>query len=411
MLCICICICRTASIVAFVALLTAGPAFTETPASEQVSKEVAAAATVANVYVQTTKGVNVYNATAAGKLTLVKGSPFSTLGYMQGINGKYLVSVGSWDVGTNLFSYEIKSDGGIGPVVSALRTQDYAGSECGNFYPAYHDATLDHTGKYFYLHLLDQSTPAPACEAWQSYLIGPHGELSFLGDYVSDQALGALTISSNDSYIYGSTDWSSGSTGILAYTKTSSGDLVANPSFTETDLLSNPSNGWPYYLIGGPKADPAGHLAAVVFASPNPLGPTDGPWQMASYTINEATGGIVSTNTWKDMPVTHEASFAGLRMSPSGKVLVVVGDGLELFHFNGAAPMTPFKYLLPDAGFFVEAGWDNNNHLYAFSVPQSGPSGVYAFTVTPTSISPVPGSPFKLTGADGWDRLIVVPKL
>src|SRR5450631_2381968 len=122
-----ICICKTASLVAFVALLSAGLAFTQAPSTEQASKEVAATATVAHVYGQTLKGVNVYNAASNGKLTLVKGSPFATVGQMEGINGKYLISVGT----TNLRTYPIASTGGVGRLVSNTNTQDYSGSECG----------------------------------------------------------------------------------------------------------------------------------------------------------------------------------------------------------------------------------------------------------------------------------------
>jgi len=74
---------KTVSFVAFLALLSAGPAFTQTP-SDEATPEAKAAAPVAYVYVQTTKGVNVYDATAAGKLSLVKGSPFATSGQMEG---------------------------------------------------------------------------------------------------------------------------------------------------------------------------------------------------------------------------------------------------------------------------------------------------------------------------------------
>jgi hypothetical protein len=59
------------------------PALTQTPDIA----EATSTATVANVYVQVAKGVNVYNATSAGKLTLVKGSPFAVSGQMEGHNG------------------------------------------------------------------------------------------------------------------------------------------------------------------------------------------------------------------------------------------------------------------------------------------------------------------------------------
>src|SRR5580704_6695028 len=51
---------------------------------------VAATAPVAYVYVQTAAGVNVYDASPAGQLTVIKGSPFSVSGLLSGDNGKYL---------------------------------------------------------------------------------------------------------------------------------------------------------------------------------------------------------------------------------------------------------------------------------------------------------------------------------
>ena len=48
--------------------------------------------------------------------------------------------------------------------------------------------------------------------------------------------------------------------------------------------------------------------------------------------------------------------------------------------------------------------WDNNNHLYAIS----GAAGkLYVFTVTPTSASQAPGSPYSITAPA---YLIVQPR-
>jgi hypothetical protein len=54
-----------------------------------------------------------------------------------------------------------------------------------------------------------------------------------------------------------------------------------------------------------------------------------------------------------------------------------------------------------------QLAWDNSNHLYALSY-ESGE--LYVYTVTPTSISEVAGSPYKVQGAYGVKGLIVVPK-
>jgi hypothetical protein len=87
------------SFVACLALVSATPVFTQTP-SVEATPEATAAALVAHVYVQTTNGVNVFDATSAGKLTLVKGSPFST-------TGQYALS----DSTSQLFVYTITPTG------------------------------------------------------------------------------------------------------------------------------------------------------------------------------------------------------------------------------------------------------------------------------------------------------------
>jgi hypothetical protein len=147
-------------------------------------------------------------------------------------------------------------------------------------------------------------------------------------------------------------------------------------------------------------ADPSSHLAVVV-NEPFTNGP---PPQLASFTINDTTGSITSTNNWSDMP-TPAVYPAFLSMSVSGKLLAVGGaPGIQIFHFNGAAPITPYSGVLLPNVTVDQMTWDNNNHLYALS-NQSGE--LYVLTVTPTSISEVSGSPYKVKASGG---VIVVPK-
>jgi hypothetical protein len=51
--------------------------------------------------------------------------------------------------------------------------------------------------------------------------------------------------------------------------------------------------------------------------------------------------------------------------------------------------------------------WDNSSHLYALSYESQK---IYVFTVTPTNINEVSGSPYAVGGAYGITGLIVVPK-
>jgi hypothetical protein len=94
-------------------------------------------------------------------------------------------------------------------------------------------------------------------------------------------------------------------------------------------------------------------------------------------------------------------------MSPSGKLLAVAGStGLQIFHFNGASPVTPYKTLLT-SGYFDGVYWDNSNHLYAIEWNSYGKGKLYAYTITPTSVTEAPGSPYAIPNPE---YLIVQPK-
>jgi hypothetical protein len=93
-----------------------------------------------------------------------------------------------------------------------------------------------------------------------------------------------------------------------------------------------------------------------------------------------------------------------LNMSPSGQFLAVGGGGgLQVFHFNGANPITSFSKVLTTAP--IDAiRWDKNNHLYALS---NSTKKLYAYTVTSSSITAVPGSPYTIASTP--NALVVVP--
>jgi hypothetical protein len=426
---------KTASLIAFVALLSAGQAFTQSPSDEEISKPTAAPAPVAHVYVQTTKGVNVYDATAAGKLTLVKGSPFKTTGQMGGINGKYLISVGS----EYLHAYAIESSGAIAKDVSKINPLEHGGAECSTVNDNNIDSivTFDHSGKYFYFQIEGSLAP---CAATQSYEIESNGDLAFLGDIEYESFLNgyawpssAFSISSNDRFAYGAFD-DQDNYSFSTFARTPGGVMEVNEKFTEIDPVSDPEGTpdgpWRFYPLYNDypgvslqQADSANHMAVL-------LGSESGgydtgnyrPAQLASYTINDTTGAIVSKNTWVDMPTPKV--IGTMSMSTSGKLLAVAGGlnqpGLQLFHFNGAAPITAYSSLLLPDIYITQMAWDNNNHLYAVSenIGDDLTAGqLYVYTVTPTSFREVSGSPYRFDGAGGMlgligaQNLIVVPKL
>jgi hypothetical protein len=101
-----------------------------------------------------------------------------------------------------------------------------------------------------------------------------------------------------------------------------------------------------------------------------------------------------------------------IQMSPSGKLLAVAGDGpydsdfgtqlpgLQIFHFNGSSPITAYSGILNSANFGTGSlRWDTDNHLYALGTYYNSPtySQLFVYTVTPTSITQAPGSPYTLS--------------
>jgi hypothetical protein len=146
----------------------------------------------------------------------------------------------------------------------------------------------------------------------------------------------------------------------------------------------------------------------------------DGPVQLASYSV-DGSGNISSTNTWQNMP-TPDVGPTLLRISPGGGLLAVAGgtcswcvlsadtagNGLQVFHFNGANPITHYTGVLTTDP-IEQMEWDNDSHLFALS-DEAGKLRVYR--VTTSGYSEAPGSPVTVKGkvnATGPYGLAVVP--
>jgi hypothetical protein len=127
----------------------------------------------------------------------------------------------------------------------------------------------------------------------------------------------------------------------------------------------------------------------------------DGPAQIATYTV-DTSGNLTTTSTRDNMPATAVGTVTDINMAPSGKLLAVGGTaGLQVFHFNGGNPATHYTGLLTNNQ-IGEFFWDNANHLYAI-----GASKLFVFTVTPTTFSQAPGSPYTIGNPQG---IIVQPR-
>lgn len=396
--------CISSGIAFFLGLVLSGIGSAQV-ATAQAPQEAATTTStnVAFVYVQTKKGIDVFSAASTGKLTQVRGSLLADTGQMGAINGSWLVSVGA----DHMHVYPIESSGGVGKQVSEINTQSYGGAQCGTNNGG---ALFDHTGKYLYVQLLPANGGDGPCSAVQSYKIGSNGELTFLGDQINDSGyhgqpsdIGISTISGSDTFGYGVYSQVYANA-FSAFTRESGGAMMTNGSFTETDPKPDPavnSNFFPVSVA----ADPTNHLAALMYYAfaQSSLAP-----QLASYTI-QSNGSIVSTNTWENMPAPA-ISVGAINMSPSGKQLAVAGTGVEIYNFNGASPLTLATSLPNSSLHFSQLAWDKNNHLYAIDEPSGN---LYVYTVTATSIKPVPGSPYTIpynANTENQYDLIVVPK-
>jgi hypothetical protein len=295
-------------------------------------------------------------------------------------------------------------------------------------------AVLDHSGQHLYVLLGGSSQN---CNALQSFAIGKYsGALTFKGavqsGYASSFYLPSFT--ANDKFAYANV--ASPPAPMTAFIRDSN-DVLQFWNFRETDPVR--WSGYPAWVQAAVTADPTNHLA-VVLQGYDPAVDEFNFLQLASYTV-DSVGNIVSTNRTADMP-TPQVCPSVIRMSPSGKLLAIggignppaancsvapaktgswkdagattlpgstgFGDGLQVFHFNGASPITHYSgKLTSNPIFFVQ--WDKANHLYAASWNK-----LYVFTVTPTSISQAPGSPYALkvspTSNYGATSLIVVPQ-
>jgi hypothetical protein len=148
-------------------------------------------------------------------------------------------------------------------------------------------------------------------------------------------------------------------------------------------------------------ADPTDHVAVLVQPA-NPPGCATGSLQIATYTAN-LSGNLYTASTSANMPTTLISSPSDMKMAPSGKLLAVAGQqGLQIFHFNGASPVTRDTGLLTNAP-ISQIFWDNSNHLYAISKAWNR---LYVFNVTPTYARQSYGSPYPINSPE---FLIVQP--
>jgi hypothetical protein len=251
------------------------------------------------------------------------------------------------------------------------------------------------------------------CDAFQTFKIATtSGQLTFNGataeDNISPPVRNLPTFLANNKFAYAINNFMAEDIGVEVYINgESTFARESNGTLEKFNILHwgfpapyEGDDGWEW-IPQAVTADPTNHLAVAIFPWYDPpKGSIESP-QLASFTVN-SQGFPTSTNTYKNMP-TPDVYPVVLNMSPGGKLLAVGGyGGLQVFHFNGAAPITRYSKILTSAQ-INWIRWDKTNHLYALSTNGK----LYVYTITPTSIAAAPGSPYTVGGPAG---LFVVPK-
>jgi hypothetical protein len=378
-------------VVCVIATLCAESAFTQISSTEVDGSVLAAASSpVAYVYVSSTSATNInqINAFAAapnGKLTRVAGSPFSQDVQYLAANGTHLFGTN----GTTIYAYAIAANGALRQVAS-IDAQGFNQSDCGGPIGLF----LDPRGATLYD--IDIYSDC-ANNAYQFFGGGggSTGGLSYRGTTAasSPEFIAPLSFTGNNRYAYGASCYHF-SAMIYGFVRGSDGVLTLlniNPP------LPAAKNG-DFYCTYLAAADTANHLAIPVQPLSGYSWQQVGPFQLATYTA-DSSGNLNTNSTYANMPATAVTNATGnfltdISASPTGKLLAVAGKGgVQVFHFNGANPITHYTGLLSTEE-IDHVFWDHDNHLYAIS--QSA-GKLFVFTVTPTHYNQAPGSPHAIT--------------
>jgi hypothetical protein len=329
--------------------------------------------------------INAFSANSKGQLATVPGSPFAVNVRTITASRNFLFGTD----GTNIDTFSIAANGAL-TQVSSMSIRQF------NPNGVVDELFLDGTGATLYaVHLQIDG----ANQGYDSFRVDHStGVLTFLGaTFTGCCSTGALNFMANNVYGFTS-DCFHGDPTVALYKRNDDGTLTSVPG--GLDNSPDPTHLCPESVAPGP----AGTLAVAFGPDGGPgvetVPPQAGGVVLAVYSV-DSSGSLSTSSTVANMPQTD---FGGtLMISPSGKFLAWGGPGLEVFHFNGANPITPFTGLLTKDQ-ITQIAWDNDNNLYAIS--QSA-NKLSVFTVTATNAGPAPGSSYAITSPMG---IAIVPR-
>ena len=400
--------------VCLVALVWTGETWAQSrdaQADESVSAS-SVSAPVAHVYVGAGTHILAFSAAANGKLTPISGSPFNHGSLLMGANGHFLFG---FEPGTVIIdSLSMAANGALKNVASTNTETYWPDPTCPLVTFNGQGLRIDHTRQDLY----NAGIPGDfGCRSsFQSFKINnTNGKLTYLGE--TDGIFNGgpqLSILGNNEFAYSVVceyPFGNGATPeITAFHRLTSGQLVtvtAGVAIPAAPINTiDPNNPTPgFYCPISIATDPTNHAVITYFAVDD-NGVQYGPAVIATYTA-DARGNLTTTSTYKNMaklPTGFDGSntfcraCSALRMAPSGKLLAAGGPaGVVLFHFNNGNPLTKYKTLLANDNIGTIL-WDNKNHLYALGSDAKG-GKLWVYTVTPTSVTEAPGSPYSITNA------------
>jgi hypothetical protein len=372
------------------ATIPLGTALAQTSTDQTSESTAATSSPVAYVYVSRPTHLDGFAASSSGKLTAVPGSPFSNISvYHLSVTKKYLF--GASDDHEHIITYSITSNGAVKEVssVDAQNSSHGGESDC-----CFGPQKLDATGTTLY-NQTDNSG-----DIWQeAFKIESNGDLQFIGNGQSGDFEGTpsepgeISVLGNNKFAYQTgcdddvvTEQETG-----AYKRESNGLLVGLPLISmELPKAKSGEVYCPYSLA----TDASDHLAFTLQARNVNEGFSVGPLLLASYTA-DSKGNLTTKSTMENMPSVAGNSGDTMSISPSGKLLAVsTAGGIQVFHFNGADPITKFTGVLHSSETFLQFGWDKDNHLYALST-----TNLHVYEATSTEIKEVSGSPYSIPEA------------
>jgi len=311
-----------------------------------------------------------FSADSTGALTALPGSPFWTS--TTASQFWTLVHSPGWvflSDEVKIYSFSIAPNGAL-ILKSSINAQQFspAGTVISRI-------SINRSGDTLYAAATEQSA-ATGNKILTFHRGGPNGGLTYLGstDYpdrngfsdIFGDASSRLDTLPQNNYLYNA-GCDNGNASWFAAQINSDGTLGSFP--INPTIPSNPNGNYCPFASAVDSTPNPPHLAVGLFLEPS------GPAQLAVYTADTVSGNLTTTSTAQNMPTTAVGDGV-MSISPTGNLLAIAsGRGLQVFHFNGGNPITPYTKRL--AWSASHPAWDKHNHLYALE------GGVRVWRITP----------------------------